>query len=96
MGAFAMTFTWDHFTALTICCLIYDHSQKGVILTNLKGETLQTMLFNVQDLPGIKPRQVKILQEQGIMTAQAFAKLAITWVKILRGPINLSEIMLRG
>ncbi len=34
------------------------------------------MLFNVQDLPGIKPRQVKILQEQGIMTAQALAMLA--------------------
>ncbi len=34
------------------------------------------MLFNVQDLPGIKPRQVKLLQEQGIMTAQALAMLA--------------------
>src|SRR4030042_5227946 len=34
------------------------------------------MLFNVQALPGIKPRQVKILQEQGIMTAQALAMLA--------------------
>ncbi len=34
------------------------------------------MLFNVQDLPGIKPRQVKILQEQGILTAQALAMLA--------------------
>src|SRR4030043_41506 len=34
------------------------------------------MLFNVQDLPGIKPRQGKLLQEQGIMTAQALAMLA--------------------
>ncbi len=39
------------------------------ILSKLKGVTQKHMLFNVQDLPGIKPRQVKLLQEQGIMTA---------------------------
>ncbi|HMF32890.1 MAG TPA: helix-hairpin-helix domain-containing protein [Candidatus Lokiarchaeia archaeon] len=38
---------------------------------------------DIRKLPGIKPRQVKLLQEQGIMTAQALAMLA---------PDALSEI----
>jgi DNA repair protein RadA len=46
------------------------------ILPNFKGVTHKPMLFEVKDLPGIKPRQVKLLQEQGIMTAQALAMLA--------------------
>ncbi len=43
------------------------------------------MLFNVQDLPGIKPRQVKILQEQGIMTAQALAMLPLDTLAEVEG-----------
>jgi len=31
---------------------------------------------DISELPGIKPRQVKILKDQGIMTAQALATLA--------------------
>lgn len=34
------------------------------------------VLNDVSGLPGIKPRQVKLLQEQGIMTAQALAMLS--------------------
>ena len=41
------------------------------------------VLNDISELPGIKPRQVKLLQDQGIMTAQALAMLA---------PDALSEI----
>ncbi|HMF32262.1 MAG TPA: DNA repair and recombination protein RadA [Candidatus Lokiarchaeia archaeon] len=47
-----------------------------------RGAT-KTVLNDISELPGIKPRQVKLLQDQGIMTAQALAMLA---------PDALSEI----
>ena len=56
----------------------------GGILNTYQFEVQPKMVLNdISELPSIKPRQVKLLQEQGIITAQALAMLA---------PDALSEI----